>query len=106
MVALRERGYTVHLVDARDNSHPLVMSLWEQGYNLDKGMVVQQGDTITYGAAAMRTLARLSGQRPLLLTGIDALFRWAPLAALLYPVCRGVRRVVLYLSGKKSLRKA
>jgi predicted DCC family thiol-disulfide oxidoreductase YuxK len=104
LVALRENGYAVELINAREADHPLVVALWQQGYNLDSGMVVRCGTHITWGAEAMHTLARLSGKRPDRLWIIDVFFRHSWLAQRLYPLCRIARRIVLGVKKKKRLK--
>lgn len=50
------------LINARDASDPVVRSLEEKGYNLDKGMALIDGDgTIHFGAEAIAQMGKKKG---------------------------------------------
>lgn len=98
MLRLRDAVGRVELIDARSGD-PRVTILRRAGVDLDRGMAVRHGGRLYHGAAAMQLLAILS--RP------GGPLRWllkSPRrAALLYPLLRAGRSLLLRLSGRKPL---
>lgn len=73
-----------------------------QGFDPDKGMLVDYNGTCTYGADAMNTLALLSTPSSLLNKITSSLLSNAAIASMLYPVFRSIRWLVLFLLGNKT----
>lgn len=88
----------LRLIDAREHSE-IRQEISEHGLDLDQGMVLKLGDTLYYGEDAMHALALISS-RSGLFNRINAwVFRSQRLSALLYPVLRFGRNLILRILG-------
>ena len=102
LLRLQETVGPVDLVDLR--SHPaLVAELNEQGFSLDKGMVLDVDGRRIGGADAMHQLALLSTPS----TNFNRLNKWimsnAFLARFLYPLLRMGRWCALFFMGREQM---
>jgi predicted DCC family thiol-disulfide oxidoreductase YuxK len=100
---LRETVGPVELLDARSDD-PRVRQFWQQGLDLNSGMLfVYQGRTY-HGHEAISTIASLSSDS----TFFNRFNRLALSnrrgAALIYPLLKAGRRATLLLRGRKLLK--
>ena len=103
-LTLKNRVTHLDLVDARtDKTHPCLIEALTLGLDLDQGSVVHYGGEIYHGAEAMHLIAGLSD--PWSLTGLfyKMVFSTHSTARISYPMVRGLRNILLKLSGKSKL---
>ena len=101
-VNIRESVGRLRIVDARENSD-VMNEITAQGLDIDQGMVLKLGGQLYYGADAIHALA-LIGSRSGLFNRINYwLFKSKVSAALLYPIFRSCRNVLLKLLGKSKI---
>lgn len=102
LLRLKEAVGPVDLVDVRNNP-ALLEELQEQGFNLDKGMVVDFDGQRQGGADAVNQLALLSTPS----TTFNRVNKWimsnAFLAAFLYPILRMGRWCALFFMGREQI---
>lgn len=103
LMALREAVGKVELIDAREMSAPVV-ELIEQGFDLNEGMVAKFGGKIYYGSDAVLLISTLTQARGWAARAIAALLRDQRRAALLYPLMKRGRRIVLWALRKPLIR--
>lgn len=102
IVRLRDVFGHVHLINARERPE-YVRELKEAGFSIDEGMAVKYKGRWIHGDECIHFLA-LSSTRSGLLNGLFArLFSSKRLSALLYPIMRAGRNVVLKLLGRKKI---
>ena len=99
---LRETIGEVDLVDARSDD-PRVERYWNDGFDLDEGMIFVHSGHVYYGGEAVHILASLSSKSSALNRLIGMLFsrRWVASAA--YPLLKMGRRLTLKVRGKRLL---
>jgi len=92
----------VKLIDARSNG-ATAQRYWQQGYDLDEGMIALWDDRIYYGADAVSLLARLADPDDV----FNRLHRWLmirpSMSRVLYPLFKCARRLALALKGSGPL---
>ena len=92
----------VKLVDARLND-ATAQFYWQQGYNLDEGMIALWDDRVYYGADAVNLLAQLADPDDV----FNRLHRWLmaqpKMAGLFYPLFKRARRLALAFKGSGPL---
>lgn len=97
MLRLREAAGSVVLIDAR-GADPRLADLRQAGCDLNVGMVVRRDGQIWHGAEAVRLLSDMSSG------GLMAwLLRDSRRAALIYPVLRAGRNLLLRILGRKPI---
>ena len=99
---LREAIGPVQLIDARDGG-PEVERLWAEGYDLNEGMALIQGDKVYYGNECVNRLALLSTESGWFNRINAAIFRSPTASKILYPILKAGRRLVLTVLGRKKL---
>jgi predicted DCC family thiol-disulfide oxidoreductase YuxK len=98
----------VDLVNAREES-ALIQQLSQQNIDIDRDMVLIDQEFAYKGADALHRLAHDYSQQGTSLRGTwfsyfhRMLFRWRPLAVLLYPVLRSLRNAYLKVSGQRRI---
>ena len=102
MVRLRDAAGTVQLYDAREGG-PIVEELTARGLDVDEGMVLIAGEEIYYGADAIHALAMLSSRSGLFNRINYIVFRSPRAAAVLYPVLKAGRNLLLKLLGRSRI---
>ena len=102
LVRLRDSVGPVRLIDARGDA-PMVQSVLEQGYDLNTGMVMIQGNLIYHGADCIHRIALMSTRSGLFNRLNAAIFRSATVSRVLYPVLRAGRNAALALLGKSQI---
>jgi predicted DCC family thiol-disulfide oxidoreductase YuxK len=102
LVRLKASVGTVELLDARSND-PRVAAYWQQGYDLNEGMLFVYGGRVFHGHEATRVLATLSSSDTLF-SALNRLALSSPIAARLsYPLLKLGRLASLTLRGKRLL---
>lgn len=106
IVRLKEAVGEVRLLNAREDDHPFVRRLEEEGYDLDEGMALIMNGDIYYGADVINRIALMSSSSTL----FNKLNRWIfaspQRARLLYPLMRAGRNLALKLLGRRKLSEA
>ena len=92
----------VELVDAR-TAHPDVLTAWQNGYDLDRGMLAVIGTNAFYGAEAVAALARLSSSSTLFNRLNHAVLSRSSVSRIFYPLFKAARRLALMAKGKSAL---
>ena len=92
----------VELVSARD-PHPVVHQLMQAGYNLDEGIVFINGDKVYSGDECMTRLALLTTPVGAFNRLSAAIFRSRRISAIVYPVFRVGRLLLLRIIGRERL---
>jgi len=75
------------------------------GLDLDEGLVLKIGNHYFHGADAINRLALMSTGAGLFNRLNYFIFRSACLSAILYPLLRTGRNILLYLLGRKKMKK-
>ena len=99
---LVEAAGAIELVNARSD-HPCLLEAWQNGHDLDQGMVVMIGNTVFYGAEAVAVLARLSTTNTLFNSLNHAILSRPGVSKRLYPMFKAARRLALLFTGKTRL---
>jgi predicted DCC family thiol-disulfide oxidoreductase YuxK len=92
------------LINARE-SHTLVNSAYERGFDPDQGIVVIYNDQYYFGADAVHFLALLNSSNGILNRVTAILFRSRSLATIFYPVVKSIRRLLLNFKGVGSVKR-
>jgi len=93
----------LQLVSARKDSE-ILREVTENGWNIDKGMVLKLDQTLYYGKEAIKMLALLSTRSDFFNKAMFWLFRSSILSSMLYPVCIFGRTVLLYVLRIKKIK--
>ncbi|MEM8632125.1 MAG: DCC1-like thiol-disulfide oxidoreductase family protein [Pseudomonadota bacterium] len=102
LARLRDAVGLVRLIDAREPS-PEVDRLRAEGYDLNEGMAMIEGDRIYHGAACLTRMAALS-TRSGVFNRLNALvFRSPRVSGALYPFLRAGRNATLRLRGQTPI---
>ena len=101
-VRLRETVGELHIVNARDN-HAIMQEITAAGLDIDQGMVLKVGGKLYYGAEAIHRLALLSTRSGIFNRINFWLFKSARVSAVLYPILRSCRNLLLKLLGKSKI---
>jgi hypothetical protein len=75
----------------------------QRGWEIDQGMVLKMGDALYYGADAIHALALIGSSSGAFNRLNYWIFRSAWRAAVLYPVLRNFRNVLLKALGKTKI---
>lgn len=101
-VRIDERAGDLQREDARENG-AVVQEVTAQGLDVDQGMVLKVGERLYYGADAIHALASMSSRSGLFNKLNHWLFRSKKVCALLYPVLRSCRNLLLKCLGKTRI---
>ncbi len=102
MVRIRESIGTLKLVDARQPG-AIVDEITRAGLDIDQGMVLKLDDALYYGTDAIHMLSLISSPSTVFNRLNYAVFKHKRAAALLYPVLRSGRNLLLKLLGKTKI---
>ncbi len=102
IVRIRESIGELKLVNAREDSE-VMKEITAMGLDIDQGMVLKMGDEIYYGADAIHTLSLISSRSGLFNRLNYAIFKSKKISALLYPVLRFFRSMLLKLLAKTKI---
>lgn len=101
-VRIRESLGDLKITNARDHSEVLD-EITAKGLDVDQGMVLKMGDQLYYGTDAIHTLALISSRSDLFNRLNYWMFRSKPLSAVLYPVLRSFRNLLLKILGRSKI---
>lgn len=92
------------LINARE-SHPLVSSAYEHGFDPDRGIVVIYNDQYYFGTDAVHFLALLNSSNGVINRMTAILFRSRLVARIFYITIKSIRRVLLNYKGVNSITR-
>ena len=101
-IRIRDSVGTLQLVNAREPSD-VMAEITAMGLDIDQGMVLKVGETIYYGSDAIHALALLGSTSGIFNKMNYWLFKSKYCAALLYPILRSCRNVLLKLLRKTKI---
>ena len=99
---LRDLGYSVSIINARDHGDPLVKDLSEN-YDLDDGMIVVYNDSVLFGAAAAHFISTSFAKRNIRAVFYCSLLSNQRIAEVFYPILVKLRKLFLRIIGKKRI---
>lgn len=102
IVRIRQSVGELVLIDARENPEVL-QEVTAQGLDIDQGMVLKMNGQLYYGADAIHLLALLSGRSGVFNRLNYWLFSSKKVAAILYPILRSCRNVLLKILDKTKI---
>lgn len=103
MVRIRESVGTLRLVNARD-AGAVMDEITAKGLDIDEGMVLKLGNTLYYyGADAIHVLSLMSSRSGVFNRLTYWMFRSKSLSAILYPLFRFFRNLLLKLLRKSRI---
>ena len=102
VVRIRESIGDLRIVDARENSE-VIDEITSRGHDIDQGMVLKMGGQLYYGSDAMHALA-LIGSRSGILNRMNYwVFKPRTVSAVLYPILRFFRNLLLKILRKTKI---
>ena len=102
IVRIRESVGDLKIIDAREASDVLG-EITEQGMDIDQGMVLKMGGQLYYGAEAIHALALISSRSGIFNRFNYWVFKSRTLSAILYPILRSLRNLLLKILGKSKI---
>jgi len=90
------------LVNARDDS-PVMREITAAGLDIDQGMVLKVGDKLYYGSDAIHALSLMSTRSGIFNRLSYFFFRSEKVSAVLYPVLRACRNLLLKILRKSRI---
>lgn len=102
IVRIRQSVGELVLIDARENPEVL-KEVTAKGLDIDQGMVLKMDGQLYYGSDAIHLLALLSGRSGVFNRLNYCLFSSKKVAAILYPILRSCRNVLLKILGKTKI---
>lgn len=102
VVRIRESIGELKIINARENSEVLE-EITQLGLDIDQGMVLKIGGVIYYGADAIHALALISSRSGVFNRMNYWLFKSKRVSAVLYPLLRSFRNLLLKMLGKTKI---
>ena len=102
LVRIRATVGELRLVNARDGSD-VMRQITREGLDIDQGMVLKVDDVLYYGADAICALSLLSSSSGVFNRLNHWIFRSSARSALLYPVLRRCRNLLLGILGRTKI---
>lgn len=102
LARIRESVGKLVLVNARDGG-PVMDEITAAGLDIDQGMVLKVGDKLYYGADAIHTLSLLGTRSGVFNRLAYLLFRSGTLSAVIYPVLRSCRNLLLKILRRSKV---
>jgi len=102
VVRIRESIGELKIINARENSEVLE-EITQLGLDIDQGMVLKMGGMIYYGADAIHILALISSRSGVFNRMNYWLFKSKRVSAVLYPLLRSFRNLLLKMLGKTKI---
>ncbi|MAD88443.1 MAG: hypothetical protein CMK64_01960 [Pseudoalteromonas sp.] len=102
VVRIRESIGELKIINARENSEVLE-EITQLGLDIDQGMVLKVGGVIYYGADAIHALALISSRSGVFNKLNYWLFKSKRVSAVLYPLLRSFRNLLLKMLGKTKI---
>ncbi len=103
MLRIRKDVGTLHLVNARESSE-IMSEITAAGLDIDQGMVLKVGERLYYGADAIHMLTLMSTRYGGFNRISRALFGTRTGSAIIYPIARFGRNLLLKLLGRTPIR--
>lgn len=98
VVRIRESVGALRLIDAREESE-VMREITARGWDIDQGMVLKAGGQLYYGSGAIHALALISSRSGVFNRINYWIFKSKTLSAILYPVLRSCRNLLLKFLG-------
>ena len=98
VVCIREGVGDLKLIDAREQTE-VMREITALGWDIDQGMVLKMGGQLYYGSDAIHALALISSRSGFFNRINFWIFKSKTLSAILYPVLRSCRNLLLKLLG-------
>jgi predicted DCC family thiol-disulfide oxidoreductase YuxK len=102
VVRIRESIGELKIINARESSEVLE-EITQLGLDIDQGMILKMGGVIYYGADAIHTLALISSRSGVFNRMNYWLFKSKRVSAVLYPLLRSFRNLLLKMLGKTKI---
>jgi len=102
MIRIREVAGVLRLVNARDAGE-IMDEITAKGFDIDEGMVLRVGNALYYGADAIHVLSLMSNRSGVFNRLTYWIFRSKGLSAVLYPLFRFFRNLLLKLLRKSRI---
>ena len=102
MIRIREAAGVLRLVNARDAGE-IMDEITAKGFDIDEGMVLKVGNALYYGADAIHVLSLMSNRSGVFNRFTYWIFRSKGLSAVLYPLFRFFRNLLLKLLRKSRI---
>ena len=102
VIRIREDVGDLKIVDARENSK-IRDEITRLGLDIDQGMILKMGNQIYYGSDAIHSLALLSSRSGIFNRVNYWIFKSKILSAILYPILRRCRNLLLKILGKTKI---
>lgn len=102
LARIRESAGRLVLVDAREGG-PIMDEITASGLDIDQGMVLKVGGTLYYGSDAIHMLSLLGTRSGVFNRLTFWMFRSRRVAAVLYPVLKFFRNLLLKLLGRTKI---
>jgi predicted DCC family thiol-disulfide oxidoreductase YuxK len=102
LARIRESVGNLVLIDAREGG-PIMDEISAAGLDIDQGMVLKVGEKIYYGADAIHTLSLMGTRSGIFNRLTFILFKSKTVSAVLYPVLRACRNLLLKILGKTKI---
>jgi len=102
MIRIREAAGVLRLVNARDAGE-IMDEITAKGFDIDEGMVLKVGNALYYGADAIHVLSLMSNRSGVFNRLTYWIFRSKGLSAVLYPLFRFFRNLLLKLLRKSRI---
>lgn len=102
VMRVRESVGRFDIVNARDDS-PIMREITAAGLDVDEGMVLKMGGRLYYGSDAIHALALISSRSNIVNKLNYWVFRSSRVSAVLYPLLKTCRGVLLKLLGKTRI---
>jgi predicted DCC family thiol-disulfide oxidoreductase YuxK len=102
VVRIRESIGELKIINARESSE-ILEEITQLGLDIDQGMVLKMGGVIYYGADAIHALALISSRSGVFNKLNYLLFKSKRVSAVLYPVLRFLRNLLLKILGKTKI---
>lgn len=102
LVRIRDTVGDLRIVNARERSE-VMDEITAHGFDIDQGMVLKMGGRLYYGADAIHALALISSRSGFFNRLNYRMFSSAGGAALLYPVLRFFRNLLLKILGRTKI---
>jgi predicted DCC family thiol-disulfide oxidoreductase YuxK len=101
---LKESGYTLTIINARDTKNPVVVDL-RKSYDIDNGMIVIYREKVLYGSSAARFISSSYSHKVLRASLYRLILGNQKIANILYPVLVFLRKLYFRLVGKKFINE-
>ena len=99
LLEIKSKITNIKILDGRENL-PLINSLLDRGYDLDKGAILLKNEEIFHGAEAINTICKqINNPSSSLLLLLSRVFKSTKRTKVLFPLLVRARRFVLIAKG-------